>query len=215
MLKSSRGQTVVEGAIALPIVLLVLFAIMYVARLGVVTERSELALRYGAISMFESGATSVYSTASIYNFYNSTSPTCAAPSTAVFSGSAPYAGPGTARFWQPDVAPSSSCLVEPWGFGSAQFMATHYFEQAAVNVNAGVNIPQFLQGALGGKTQMTASTTASLTHPVDPSMILWCSTEGRARVGDALTGGGSVALPTPPVGTPTIPPPPNNNGACN
>lgn len=214
MLRASRGQTVAEGAIALPLVLLVVFAIMYVAKLGVVTERSEIALRYGAFSMFESGAQSVYSTASIYNFYNNTSPTCAAPSAAAFSNSAPFPGPATAKFWQPDVTPTTSCTVAPWGFGGAQFMATHYFEQSQISVSAGVNVPAFLQPALGGQTQEIVTTTASMTHPVDPSMVLYCSTEVRARVSDALTAGGTVALPTPPAGTPTVPPPPNNNGAC-
>lgn len=212
--RASRGQTIVEGAIAVPVILLVLFAIMYVARLGVVTERAEIALRYGAISMFESGSQSVYSAGSIYNFYNNTSPTCAAPSTAAFSNSAPFPGPTSAPFWQPDSTPATSCAVQPWGFGGAQFMATHYFEQSKITVSAGVNVPAFLQKALGGQTQSLASTTASMTHPVDPSMILWCSTEVRQRVSDALTAGGTVVLPTPPAGTPTAPPPPNNNGAC-
>lgn len=199
----------------MPVVLLVLFAIMYVARLGVVTERAELALRYGAISMFESGAQSVYSTASIYNFYNNTSPSCPAPTTAVFSNSAPFPGPTSAPFWQPDTTPTASCAVVPWGFGGAQFMATHYFEQTQLTVSAGVNVPAFLQGALSGQTVSTATTTATMAHPVDPAMVLYCSTEVRARVSDALTAGGTVTLPTPLPGTPTAPPPPNNNGACN
>lgn len=215
MLRASRGQTIVEGAIAVPLVMLVLFAIMYVARVGVVTERAEIALRYGAISMFESGSTSVYSASSIYNFYNGSAPACTAPATAAFSNSAPFPGPTSAPFWRPDTTPSSSCAIVPWGFGSSQFMATHYFEKANVNVTAGVNVPQFLQATLNGQTQSTASTTASLAHPVDPSMILYCSTEVRARVSAALTNSGLVALPTAQPGTPTVPPPPNNNGACN
>ena len=51
----SRGQTIIEFVVAMPIVLLALFAIVYFSKFGVVNERAELALRYGGIAAFNSG----------------------------------------------------------------------------------------------------------------------------------------------------------------
>lgn len=216
-LTASRGQALIESAIALPLVLLMLFGIIYVARVGVVGERAQLALRYGGIAGFDtqSGA---YSAANIYaNLNPSAVPSpCPGPALGAFSGTAPFPGPSSAPFWQPDSAnaPSGLCTPAVFGLGGAQFLASHYFSGTAVSVSAGVNVPTYIQQALGATTnQVNAS--EYFIHPAFPGMILYCSTEVRDRVNGAITASGSSIPPTPiPNGASNPSPAPNNNGVC-
>lgn len=215
--RSSRGQTIIEFVVAMPIVLLALFAIVYFSQFGVVSERAELAVRYGGIAAFNSGSTE-YGAANIYYNISGGLPACPTPPTAILSGGGPFPGPTSAPFWQPSTdvkAPSSSCTSGATGFGGSQFIASHFWAQSQVNVQANVDVPPYLQPALGGAKSGTANTTLTFIHAANPGIILYCSKEVRNRVQDAFTASGSAALPTPiPDGTvPSTPPP--DNGVCD
>lgn len=213
----SRGQTLIEFAVAMPIVLFALFGIIYVSRMGVLNERAELALRYGALAGFNTG-TNAYSAANIYDYLNK-GLTCAAPPVAILSGGGPFPGPTSAPFWQPDtdnatVAPVSSCTPGASGFGGSQFIASHFWATTTLSVQAGVDVPSYLRSAIGSNGQ--AKTTTTFVHAAYPGIILWCSTEVRNRVNGAITAQGSAIPPTPiPDGSSPPPEPPNNNGSCN
>lgn len=212
--RRSRGQTLIEFVVAMPVVLFALFAIVYVSRLGVVNERAELALRYGAIAAFTTG-TDAYSAASIYNNPNGALP-CPTPPISVLSGGGPFPGPTSAPFWQPDsdVPQVASCSAGASGFGGSQFIASHFWATTTVSVQAGVDVPKYLQSAIGSNG--TATTTETFIHAAYPGIILWCSTEVRNRVNGAITAQGSSIPPTPiPDGSTPPPLPPNNNGSCN
>lgn len=214
----SRGQTVIEFVVAMPIVLLGLFAIVYFARFGVVSERTELALRYGGIAEFNDGG-SVYGAANIYYNLSGGQPSCPTPPVSIVNGSGPFPGATSAPFWQPDTdvaSPSSSCYADAAGFGGAQFIASHFWATTQVQVNANVDVPAYLRPALGGSSSGSASSTLTFIHAAYPGIILWCSTEVRNRVYASLTNGGSSSLPTPiPDGTDQASPPPNDNGHCD
>lgn len=208
MLRASRGQTLIEFIIGLPIVLFALFAVIYLSRFGVVAERAELAVRYGAIAGFDT-TTDAYSAANIYqnigNLQNVPSP-CPTPPLSVFSGASPFPGPTSGPYFQPDSdvqPPSSSCVAAPYSFGSAQFLATHYFATTTMNVSAAVDVPTYLQALLGKVGSV--STTATFAHSAYPSMILYCSTEVYDRVWGAITAESTTDTP---------PPGPTNNGTC-
>ena len=212
----ARGQTIIETLIALPVMLVVLFAIVYVARIGVVNERAQLALRYGGIAGFDaqSGA---YSAADIYsNLTPTANPSpCPGPALGAFNNSAPFPGPTSAPFWQPDKneAASGTCQAQFFGLGGAQFLASHYFTATAVSVSAGIDVPQYIRAALG-ETSQTTNSSGTFVHAAFPGAILYCSTEVRDRVYGAITASGSSIPPTPiPIGA-TPSPAPNNNGAC-
>lgn len=207
-LNGQRGQTIVETVVTLPIVLLALFAVIYVARLGVINERAELALRYGGIVGFN-GSSGAFSIENMYESIGSPSTTpgpCPTPAAAVFSGSAPFPGPTTAPFWQPDdpSGPSTTCTPAVIGFGGAQFLATHYVTATILNVTAHVNVPAYLSGIIGNSS--TVSSTEQFIHGAFPAMILYCSKEVHDRVWGAVTAESSTNTP---------PPPPANNGACH
>jgi len=214
----SRGQTIVEFVVAMPIVLLALFAIVYFSKFGVVNERAELALRYGGIAAFNSGDAQ-YGAANIYYNISGALPACPTPPAQILDGGGPFPGPTSAPFWQPDTdvaAPTTSCQSGATGFGGSQFIASHFWGQTRVEVKANVDVPPYLQAALGGKNSGQADTVMTLIHAASPGMILYCSKEVRNRVQDAVTAQGSAPLPTPiPDGVPPASPPPDNNGHCD
>ena len=216
VMRGSRGQALIEMTIALPIVLLALFGIMYVARLGVVDERAQLALRYGGIAGFITGS-GAYSAANIYANLNPSSvpQPCPTPAMGAFSNSAPFPGPSSAPFWQPDsTSGSAPCAPAVFGMGGAQFLASHFFSATALSVNANVAVPSYIQAALGESSQ-NVSVSETFVHPAFPGMIMYCSTEVRNRVNGAITAEGSSIPPTPiPNGAPNPSPAPNNNGVC-
>lgn len=209
MLKSySRGQTIIELVVAMPIVLFVLFAIIYIARYGVLSERAELALRYGGITGFQNS--SAYSAADLYLYdgdLSSMPQPCATPPTTVLTGGGPFPGPSPAPFWQPDTdinAPAASCVSNANGFGGAQFLASHYVGYTVETISASVDVPSYLRPVLGSTA--TATTTAQFEHAADPGLIMYCSTQVHDRVWGALTADETTAA--------TPPPDAGNNGTC-
>lgn len=211
----SRGQALVETAIALPVVLLALFGIVYVARFGVVDERTQLALRYGGIASFNSNA-SIYSAANIYANLNpgSIPQPCPTPGLGVYSDSAPLPGPTSAPFWQPDaIATPQACTPTVFGFGGAQFLASHYAAATTLSVGATVDVPAYLQSLIGAS--QTVTTSESFVHGAFPGMILYCSKEVNARVYGAITANGT-SVPATPIPSGAATPSPNpNNGTCH
>jgi hypothetical protein len=217
VMRSSRGQTIIEFVVAMPIVLLALFAIMYFSQFGVVSERAELSLRYGGIAAYNSGS-SQYGAANIYYNISGALPACPTPPVQILNGGGPFPGPTSAPFWQPSTdlqQPSSRCQSGAYGFGGSQFIASHFWGQTQLEVKAAVDVPPYLQPALGGSKSGLADTVMTLVHAASPGMILYCSKEVRNRVQDAVTASQSAPLPTPiPDGTiPATPPP--DNGVCD
>jgi TadE-like protein len=210
----SRGQTLVELVVAMPIVLFVLFAIIYVSRLNVMNERAELALRYGALVAFNN-TSNVYSAGNIYQNFSGALPACPTPPVAILSGGGPFPGPTSAPFWQPDSTQPGVCTAGASGFGGSQFIASHFWATTTVQVQAAVNVPQYLRSAIGATGN--ANTVETFIHAAYPGIILWCSKEVRQRVQGAITASdSSPILATPiPYGATPPPEPPNNNGACN
>lgn len=212
--RNSRGQTLIEMVVAMPIVLLALFGIIYVSRFGVVNERAELALRYGSIDVFDAGSNQ-YSAANIYSNLSGIVPACPTPPVSILTGTGPFPGPTSAPIWQPDsdVAKTSGCTAGTYGFGGSQFIASHFFAESTSSISAGIDVPYYLQKLIGSHT--TAATSASFLHAAYPAIILYCSTEVTNRVDGAITASGSSIPPTPiPDGSPQGTPPPDN-GHCD
>ncbi|HKU68601.1 MAG TPA: TadE family protein [Candidatus Baltobacteraceae bacterium] len=213
----SRGQTIIEFVVAMPIVLLALFAIMYFSQFGVVSERAELALRYGGIAAYNMGG-SQYGAANIYYNISGALPACPTPPAGILAGGGPFPGPTSAPFWQPSTdvqAPRVACTPAPYGFGGSQFIASHFWGTTRLEVSAHVDVPPYLQPAMGGANSGVVDTVTTLVHAASPGMIMYCSKEVRQRVQAAFTANGSNALPTPiPDGTQPATPPPDN-GVCD
>ncbi len=190
----SRGQALVETAFFVPILLLVLFGVIYFSQLGVISQRMQIAIRYGALVAFNDSSAPAYSAADIYVAANSGSGVCQAPPIGPLYNSSPFPGPTTAPYWQPSApAPSSSCTLQTINLGGASFLMSRYITQGNVQMSAYAGVPTFLQPLFSGPTAITAS--EPWVHPAWPGSILTCIAKTRDAVHDALTATETVTLP--------------------
>jgi Flp pilus assembly protein TadG len=191
---AQRGQALVETMMLLPVALVVLFAILYFARFGVLEERAQSAVRYGALMSYESASN--YSASDIYNTVGSHPPpisVCSAnvvPDTVTaLNGTGPS---GSAQpFWKPDHPATATCTVSTASFGGASWAAYHYLTITKHTVTASMDVPAYVTSVLG----MTGNVTASLAyaHADPPSTIIYCVSNTAAAVAAGLnvsyTGG--------------------------
>ncbi|MFN2528907.1 MAG: TadE/TadG family type IV pilus assembly protein [Candidatus Baltobacteraceae bacterium] len=198
MKHGQRGQALVETAIFLPVVLLILFGIVYFSRLGVLSERVQSAVRYGTLISFNSAQ--VYSGADIYNGLSSASPSALCPpavatdtSQAVTHANAPSGSASPVPFWRPDVAASATCSVSTISFTGPPYQSVHIFTVTRDSAIAGVAVSPYLQSFLG--TTNNAGATLGYMHSDPPSVILYCLGSLGSAVATALQttygGGGS------------------------
>lgn len=184
-MRHSRGQTLPETALLLPILLLAAFGVIYFSQFGVANERAQLAVRYGGITSFVAQPTAFYSATNIYAFYEgaagqSAPAVCPTAPPGAYSDSAPFPGPSSAPYWLPaqifTASPQSGCTFTVKNLGGASFLATHYFSATQVASAASVTIPVYLQGLLGsGPGNVSAS--EAFAHPAYPAIILECTNQ--------------------------------------
>jgi hypothetical protein len=206
ILKSaSRGQALAESLLFFPVLLLLLFGTIYVSKYGVLSERTQLAVRYGGLV----GNSSIYSVATIYNFLslpNGSLPTCPSPPPGIVTDDTPLPGPVSAPYWQP-VSVTTSCVGIAHSVGGAQFIASHIYAASQNTVSTQLKVPEYLQNVVGTNlcaivagACVVVSASEPFAHPADPSAILYCSQEVHDRVKDAVFG---ALLPPTPNPSPT------------
>lgn len=175
-LNGSRGQALIETALMLPIVILLLFGIIYFANFGVVNQRVQIAIRYGGLVGF-SGNAGLFSAGNIYQAgVGAPAVNCPPPPVGVLSDSAPFPGPSSVPFFNPSTAtaPVPQCSVTALNFkGGAQFLAADYLANAFESMSASSDVPNYLNGIFGSLTTVTQSET--WTHPAWPAVILACT----------------------------------------
>ena len=123
-MKYQRGQTLVETGFMLPIVLLVLFGVIYFTQFGVVNERSQLAVRYGGLYAYslvpptQCSTGNCYTPNNIYDYYafasgaTNTNPImCPTPAVGAYTQTSPfpqlYGQTGT--YFQPNSVGTTTC----------------------------------------------------------------------------------------------------------
>jgi hypothetical protein len=188
----SRGQALIETAIALPVFLLVMFCVMWALQAGVLGERVELVARYGGMV---SARINPYQQYSIYAAYTAASgaplPTsCVKPPPALIGNGGPLAPPATATqpFWQAaagTTATSATCgkILS----NSAGLSAPMLLGRTAITVEAAADPPAMLVPIVGTQRQRLATLNqfespdmatlvgcygelqAAFEHSVDPS----------------------------------------------
>lgn len=183
--EAERGQALVETVLFLPVALVVLFAIVYFARFGVLDERTQTALRYGAQVSYESSVR--YSAADIYATVATTgSPVCPSNAVSDMTGIVNGTGPSASAraFWKPDVPATATCTVTTANFGGASWSSYHYVTVTHQSVAATMNVPSSLASLLGGTG--TVSGSLGYAHADPPSMIIWCVSNVATAVSTAL-----------------------------
>lgn len=184
-----RGQSLVEFALFLPLVLFGLFGTIYITQFFVSAERTQLAVRYGNPV---SNPSTLYSVAGIYNA-SSTTPTATcspAPTSALYDG-APLPGPTSAPYFIP-TSSFATCDATFSKNNGAQFLSL-YVASTQQTITSAITSPTFLQKYMALASSASTSASETFARPADPASIMCHSKEVSTRVNAALY----VASPAP------------------
>ena len=179
----SRGQALVETALALPVFLLIMFGVMWAMQTGVLGERVELVARYGGMV---SAQINPYQQYSLYAAYSAAAgaplaTSCTAPPSGLIGDAGPLAAPATPTlpFWQP--AANSAWTAVACGktlAAGAGLSAPMMLGHAAITVNASSDVPSTLQAVAGAQTQRGA--TLNEFESPDMATLVGCYSELQA-----------------------------------
>ena len=181
MTSRSRGQALVETAIALPVFLLAMFGVVWALQTGVLGERVQLLARYGGMVSAEINPYQQYSLYAAYNAAGGTPlpSACASPPPSLLSDGAPLASPasGTLPFWLPSSGtPTASVTCSH--VAATDTSQGMLLGNAQVAVSAATDIPSFLQPLLGSRQGRAASLTGFMSP--DMNTLVGCFPEIQA-----------------------------------
>jgi hypothetical protein len=175
----TRGQALVETVIFLPVAVIALFGILYFSRYGVLSERTQTAVRYGALVSYNAAPT--YSARGIYDAIKSgpvaptTCPANVGPDTVKAMTEQNTAGPTPSPFWRPDSS-TATCSQSTMSFAGAPSAAFHTFTVTTQTANATIAVPAALSSLLG--TTAVATATLGYVRSDPPGVIMYCTTIG-------------------------------------
>ena len=185
-----RGQALLETAIALPLELTTLFGIIFFSRLGVVAERSQRAVRYGAEvvppptylpQMYEA----LYDALTHHNgqLQKTNITTCPGviqtevQSAVTNNENRPLHLAAAQTYWSPDTAAVASCsintVVVPFVSSYNEVFTLGIAESLKVAVDSKINPPSYLSALFPGS--LDASATDYSLNPVTPTLVLSCT----------------------------------------
>lgn len=174
-LNASRGQAILETAMVLPIIIALLFAIIYFSNLGTVDQRVQIAIRYGGLVGFTNSG--YFSSANIYTAGNSPGGNnCPAPPMGILTNSSPFPGPSSAPFFNPSAGGTSTanCNATAVNFkGGASFLAAGFVANAVESMSVQSDVPPYLNSLFGSFG--TVSQTEKWGHPAWPAVIIACT----------------------------------------
>lgn len=186
-----RGQALIETMIALPLVLLTLFGIIFFNRLGIISERSQRAVRYGAEvvppptylpQLYEA----LYTALSTNNGQLASTSGGGCPSAIVpqvqlavtNNETQPATLQGAQTFWRPDSGGAvASCAINtvqvPFTSSFNEVFTLGIAESLQVGVTSPVQPPPYLATLFPSAANPNA-TDYSLA-PVTPTIVLSCT----------------------------------------
>jgi hypothetical protein len=205
----ARGQALLETVIFLPLTLLTLWAVIWVAQYGVMSERVQSAVRYSGLI---SNQINPYVEYSLFVLYNSLGPlssnapvprsTCNAPSTDALTNSGTYPGPTTAPFWL--ATPSApTVLCNSTNSQVAAFTGLNQTALALSNtpiVHAQTVVPPYLSAAMSfGKVisqpNMPSNATLNFMKPADMATLMTCHPDFQTNIAVSLSPTTAPASP--------------------
>ena len=174
----SRGQALIESAIALPVFLLAIFGVVWALQSGVLGERVQLAARYGGMVSAQSNPFDSYSVYAAYSAAGGVpiaAPCNAPPASAILTDTAPITDPAPASqpFWQPTAGSvSTTPLCGHTVSNAAGLSSPKLLGHVQISVDASNAVPSFLQPFAGAATGSHASVN-ELQSP-DMSTLVVC-----------------------------------------
>lgn len=190
--RGSRGQALLESTFMLPILILLMFGVVYFSNLGMVNVRAQLAVRYGALVLFAPNNPAIYTAADIYSGSSQQNNVCggAVPPVGIFYNASPYPGPTSDPYWIPvaDPAPQGTCGLKAINLPGANFLAL-WLTAANMSVTAKSQLPPYLASIPGLNQNVTAS--LPLFKASWPTAIIACTDKMAPTVQGGLTAGGT------------------------
>jgi hypothetical protein len=192
----SRGQAVLETAIAMPLFLLGLYGVIWSMQDASLSARVQLATRYGGTV---NSLQQPYLGYSIYEMYATIDNVVPASNTNCYPGDPTQLSTGYASFWLPAssgplVTPCSSSLSFVTGsetYSQPVILRNDYSSIAATTaVNGYVS-----RAALHGATTTTVRAAENFFRPPEIGVLLTCTTLG-AAVKASLEGKSDTAVPS-------------------
>ena len=175
MRQRQRGQALIETVVFLPVALIAIFGVMYFSRYGVLSERAQSAVRYGALVSYQ--AAPVYSARGIYDAI-ATGPVAPTACPAAVGTDTVKAiseqnggGPTPSPYWRPDSA-TATCMQSTMSFAGAPTAAFHIFTVTASTATATIAVPTVLSSVLGTNASAVASFGYVRSDP--PGVIMYC-----------------------------------------
>ena len=207
-MRLERGQALLETVIFLPLTLLTLWAVIWVAQYGVMSERVQSAVRYSGLI---SNQINPYVEYSLYVLYNSLGPvssnapipasTCNVPTTDALTNSGTYPGPTTAPFWMATPIPPSVTCSAPQSQVAA-FTGLNQTALALSNtpiVQAQTIVPLYLSAAMQfgnviSQPNMPSNASLNFMKPADMSTLMTCHPDFQSNDADVASADGPAGL---------------------
>ncbi len=203
MTMRSRGQALIETAIALPVFLIAMFGAIWALQSGVLGERVQSTVRYGGLVSARQDPYAQYSLLGAYNAaagIQAPAPCATAPPD-MLSDAGPIATPAkaSAPFWQPSSGSATSSSVCGRTISNAAGLSRpQLLTRANMRVGGKTDVPAFLQPVLGA----TSSSTATVNELGSPDMaaVVGCYPEVQSAfeaTATAASGGGALPAVAP------------------
>jgi len=180
MMGRQRGQAVVETAIAVPLFLLSMFGLLWSMHAGVLSERSQLAVRYsGLISLVNNP----YIDHSLYALYGNlngapgvASSNCEHPK-AEISNNQDFLGTGIhgAVFWQAQSLPTSTCTGSPRTLINSSTMTRPLVLHANVaSIESSLAMPAYIKSFNSSAAPGTAGAAGNFFKAAQIGALMRC-----------------------------------------
>ena len=210
-MEGQRGQAITETAVFLPLFLLLLYGLIWLAQVSVLNERAQTAVRYSGLISNEASPFNGYSLYAIYNnvgtYAQSESTTCATPPPDAFTNDPTrqaFPGPLAAKFWSPDSGSvTSSCTASRVQLSDGVLSAPMLLLSTNSNISA---IKTYAFPARPGQTgSTTLSAQSNFFNTPDIASIMQCYQQLHTYVSASLVGEtqGS-AIPTATAALPDV-----------
>ncbi|MBV8148814.1 MAG: hypothetical protein JO092_06965 [Candidatus Eremiobacteraeota bacterium] len=208
MKRASRGQAVAESVIFLPLALLALWGMIWVAQYSLSAERVQSSLRYSGLIANQVDPYQQFSLYVMYTSVNSSasplpSPSCNGTTTDALTNTNTYPGPQTVPFYVNTPAPAATgCANQNTTHGSYQTVAGVTLNNPALvvsnvpQVTTNVSVPGFMQPIFGGISRLPASAQLNFMRPVDMGTMVGCFQGFKQSLGASVAPTPQSAQPT-------------------
>jgi len=203
MITRSRGQALAETALALPVFIIAMFAVLWALKTGVLGERVQLAARYGGMVSAEMNPYDEYS---FYAAYQGAAgiamnTACATPPPTYVVDGAPVVSPGqpTNEFFSAVGGASSGSSTCGTAVSTAAGLSSpKVLGYTTINVSASNDVPDLMQSIIGTSTTPWNASVNELYSPTMGTLFAcYAELQSAFEADVAPPPAAPIAAPTP------------------